>query len=129
MPMECSKTKACKSASKAGLGAPPKYRKIRLKECFPTTFSLERNTMAKIIEMKIGVVDRILIDDAIEGIVAFSTISDDYSEDYPRENYQGPENDGILIIQDNGARIFHDTDYLLSEYCRVEILKKGEGNT
>lgn len=65
--------------------------------------------------------DRILIDDAIEGEVVFSTLSQSYALDHPETDWSGSEHDGIMIRQDNGALVFHSRDYLVSSPCRVRL--------
>ena len=66
--------------------------------------------------------DKIMINGSIRGVVAFSTISDSFSAEYPKKKNSGFENDGILIIQSNGARIFHDTEFLNSDDCTIEVM-------
>lgn len=80
--------------------------------------------MAKIHELDIKAGDRILIDDAIEGIVVFSSLTDSYSVEYPKETRSSADNDGIMIVQENGARIFHDTEILESADCRVQVIER-----
>lgn len=63
--------------------------------------------------------DSIAIDD-LEGIVGFSSITGSYSVQFPKSNWAGPDYDGIMIEQENGALIFHDMEYLKTDYCRVE---------
>lgn len=65
--------------------------------------------------------DTIVIDD-IEGVVVFSSISDTYSEKFPKPDWSGNNYDGIMIQQENGALIFHDTEYLQTDYSRIERL-------
>lgn len=70
---------------------------------------------------KIEAGDKIVIDD-LEGTVVFSSITDTYSDESPKSDWSGQEFEGIMIQQENGARIFHDTEYLNTEYCRIERL-------
>ncbi|MEM9238916.1 MAG: hypothetical protein AAGB07_02970 [Pseudomonadota bacterium] len=70
---------------------------------------------------KIRAGDKVIID-GLEGVVVFSSITDTYSDEYPKSIWCGKENEGIMIEQENGARIFHDTEYLHTEYCRIERL-------
>ncbi len=72
--------------------------------------------------------DIVLIDDAIEGRVLFNSFNDEFSFNYNKEGYLAPGDQGILIEQDNGAKIFHDANYLLKDYCRLSILSKKKHN-
>jgi len=81
--------------------------------------------MEKIHELDIKAGDKILIDEAIEGIVVFSSLTDSYSYEYPKEAYSGVDYDGIMIVQGNGARVFHDIETLESIDCRVQVIERG----
>ncbi|MEM7678819.1 MAG: hypothetical protein AAF449_22785 [Myxococcota bacterium] len=70
---------------------------------------------------KIKAGDAISID-AVGGVVVFSSITDSYSLTFPKFEWTGPQHEGIMIQQENGALIFHDTEYLMTDYCRVELL-------
>lgn len=65
--------------------------------------------------------DTVSIDDVV-GEVVSSSITNSYSAEFPKADWDGPDNDGIMIRQDNGALIFHDTEFLKAKYCRLEKL-------
>ena len=67
--------------------------------------------------------DIIDIDEGVIGTVVFNAISEDYSEEFPIEDWGGEANNGIMIQQENGALLFHDLEYLLTDYCRISVVE------
>jgi hypothetical protein len=74
--------------------------------------------MAKQDEIKLELGDRVLVEDNDLGTVVFSTISDRFSTNFPKEAW-GHMKPGVMIETDAGALIFFDSEYLKSEFCKI----------
>ena len=73
--------------------------------------------------MKIDMLSEVKAGDAvsinnIEGVVVFSSISNTFSSEFPKSKWLGYN--GVMIQQENGALVFHDTEYLQTHNCRIE---------
>lgn len=65
--------------------------------------------------------DTVSIND-VNGEVLFSSITQSYSAEFPKADWNSSDYNGIMIKQENGALVFHGTEFMKTEYCRIEKL-------
>jgi hypothetical protein len=66
--------------------------------------------------------NKVVIDGSIEGVVVFCSVSRSYSNDYPASSWPESDYDGIMIRQDNGALIFHETHIFKDGVSSIEVI-------
>jgi hypothetical protein len=69
--------------------------------------------------------DFVLLDGDLAGRVAFSSISQSYSIEYPQSEWVQTEGtDGIMIVQNNGARVFFDRSFFEDGEVQIQVVEE-----
>ena len=76
-------------------------------------------------EFKIG--DQVEINGSNEGAVVFSTVTSEFSADYPQDEWADMER-GLMLKTNEGALVFYAADYLSSGAASVTRLAAAEQN-